>query len=610
MIDNGVYMKKKHKESFRKVLSNNFYMLRLLWKACPWKILYTTLITVLNTLLGLVNLYFLRYAVNIAQTGGDYFEAVKFLCILFLIYVVYHIATSYVDIKLQPYFTYTINRSIKTMSLKKMAECELFCYEDPEYHNTYTRAMAECSGRVDAVFNSSITIINAGISLVGSGILALLIDPLVLIFAFFPFLVNKIRKKKNDLSFDLDQSKTSAERKKQYAVRTFYLRDYAAELRLSNISKVVLRQYKEAADEIIHIYRSKGLRLGFWELLIIVVSIFLSHSLLYVYAAWQTLGTKRMLYGDCLVLINTVARVSTSIDTLNASIAQMYSHSLYINNLRQFMEYQQEIREDETALPARDGDISLKNVSFKYHGKHNEYILKDISLHIRKGEKIAIVGHNGAGKTTLIKLLLRLYDPSEGVIELNGRDIKEYRLSTYHDLFATVLQDYRHFSMTVKENVLLRSSHGDDDPVVIDALQKSGLYDRVLQMASGIHTVLDREFDNEGEVLSGGQNQKLAISHVYAKDCPVVILDEPSSALDPIAEYEMYENMTRACCNRTVIMISHRLSSAILADRIYFLENGRILESGCHKELMDKNGEYAKLFRIQAENYIKGGNDT
>lgn len=189
-------MKKKNKESFLKALSNNFYMLRLLWKACPWKILYTTLITVLDTLLGLVNLYFLRYAVNIAQTGGNYFDAVKFLCILFLIYVVYHIVTSCVDVKLQPYFTYTIHRKMKTMSLKKMAECELFCYEDPEYYNTYTRAMAECSGRVDTVFNSSITVINAGISLVGSGILACLIDPLVLIFAFFPFLVNKIRKKK------------------------------------------------------------------------------------------------------------------------------------------------------------------------------------------------------------------------------------------------------------------------------------------------------------------------------------------------------------------------------------------------------------------------------
>ncbi len=603
-------MKKKNKESFLKALSNNFYMLRLLWKACPWKILYTTLITVLDTLLGLVNLYFLRYAVNIAQTGGNYFDAVKFLCILFLIYVVYHIVTSCVDVKLQPYFTYTIHRKMKTMSLKKMAECELFCYEDPEYYNTYTRAMAECSGRVDAVFNSSITVINAGISLVGSGILACLIDPLVLIFAFFPFLVNKIRKKKNYLSFDLDQSKTSAERKKQYTVRTFYLRDYAAELRLSNISKVILRQYKEAADEIIRIYRSKGVRLAFWELLIIVASTFLSHSLLFAYAAWQTLGTKRMLYGDCLVLINTVARVSASIDTLNASIAQMYSHSLYINNLRQFMEYQQGIREDMEAPSAKAGDISLKHVSFKYHGEHNEYILKDISLRIREGEKIAIVGHNGAGKTTLIKLLLRLYDPSEGVIELNGRDIKKYRLSTYHDLFATVLQDYRHFSMTVKENVLLRRPQDDDDPIVIDALQKSGLYNRVRQMPSGIHTVLDREFDNEGEILSGGQNQKLAISHVYAKDCPVVILDEPSSALDPIAEYEMYENMIKACRNRTMILISHRLSSATLADRIYLLENGRILESGNHKELMDKNGEYAKLFRIQAENYIKGGDDT
>lgn len=600
-------MKRKNRDSAKKVLFNNFYMLRLLWKACPWKILYTVVTTIFTALLNLVNIYFLRYAVNIAQNGGDYFSAVFTLIILLVIYIVYHVATSCLDIKIQPYFNYTVNYGLKTMALKKMAECELFCYEDPEYYNTYTRAMAECSGRAEAVFNSFISLINSLISLIGSGILACIIDPLVLVFALFPFIVNKLRKKKNQVDFQMNQNETSAERKKQYAVRIFYSKEYAAEIRLSNIAKVILKQYKDAVDEIIHIYRTEGVKIAFLQMMIIFSNAFLSHYCLLAYAAWQTLGIKRMLYGDCLVLVNTVQTITTSINTLTSEIAQFHAHSLYIDNLRHFMDYKHVIQEDECAINAEAGDIVMKNVSFKYPGQQSEYILKDVSLDIRKGGKIAFVGHNGAGKTTLTKLLLRLYDPTEGSIELNGRNIKEYRLSTYRDLFATVLQDYRHFSMSIKENVLLRKTCVGDDELVIDSLKKSGLYERVGQMPLGIHTILDREFDNNGEVLSEGQNQKLSLSHVYAKGSPIVILDEPSSALDPIAEYEMYDNMIRACQNRTMIFISHRLSSAIMADKIYLLENGCVVESGNHNELMAKNGKYAELFRIQAENYIKEG---
>lgn len=600
-------MKKKNRDSVKKVLSNNFYMLRLLWKACPWKILYTIVTTVFTALLNLVNIYFLRYAVNIVQNGGDYFSAVFILIILLAIYIVYHVVISCLDIKLQPYFSYIVNYNLKTMTLKKMAECELFCYENPEYYNTYTRAMSECSGRAEAVFNSFISLISSFISLIGSGILAFIIDPLVLVFSIFPFIVNKLRKKKNQVDFRMNQNGTGANRKKQYAVRTFYSKEYAAEMRLSNIDKVIMKQYKDAVDEIIHIYHTDGVRIAFLQCMIIFFNAFLSHYCLLAYAAWQTLGTKRMLYGDCLVLVNTVQTISTSIDILTSGFAQLYAHSLYIDNLKKFMDYKPVIQEDECAINAESGDIVMKNVSFRYHGQHDEYILKDISLHIRKGEKIALVGHNGAGKTTLTKLLLRLYDPTEGSIELNGKNIKEYRLSTYRDLFVTVLQDYHHFSMSIKENVLLRKTCAGDEELVIDSLKKSGLYERVSQMPLGIHTILDREFDNDGEVLSGGQNQKLSISHVYAKGSPIVILDEPSSALDPIAEYEMYDNMIRACQNRTMIFISHRLSSTIMADRIYLLENGQIIESGNHNELMDKNGKYAKLFRVQSENYVKEG---
>ena len=210
---------------------------------------------------------------------------------------------------------------------------------------------------------------------------------------------------------------------------------------------------------------------------------------------------------------------------------------------------------------------------------------------------------NGAGKTTLVKLLLRLYDPTDGAILVNGIAVTDIRLESYRDMFATLLQDYHSFSMSVKENILLRAEREGDDEVVESALRRSGFKERVDRMDNGIDTAVGKEFDANGEVLSGGEYQKLALTHVLAKDSPILILDEPSSALDPIAEAEMYVNITASCGNKTVIYISHRMSSAKAVDHILFMENGCLAEEGTHSELMERNGGYAELFRIQAQNY-------
>lgn len=194
-----------------------------------------------------------------------------------------------------------------------------------------------------------------------------------------------------------------------------------------------------------------------------------------------------------------------------------------------------------------------------------------------------------------------------GEIRLNGVDIRQYRLDEYRALFGVVFQDYRIFSAPVKENVLLHPCGDGDEAIVADALQNSGIQEKVRSLPHGMDTVLTREFDEEGAVLSGGEAQKISIARIFAKDCELVIMDEPSSALDPIAEHAMYDNMMRACQNKSVIFISHRLASAAMADRIYLLENGRIVEQGSHAELMRHGGRYQEMFSIQAKNYGEKG---
>ena len=238
----------------------------------------------------------------------------------------------------------------------------------------------------------------------------------------------------------------------------------------------------------------------------------------------------------------------------------------------------------------------------KQYGK--KQVVKDLDLKVPGGCIYGFLGPNGAGKSTLIKLILRLYDVSEGEILFNGINIKKLCLNEYRKCFTTVFQDFKIYAASLGENILLHPIESTDDKIkVYSAVKNSGLSEKVESLENGIDSQLTKEFDDAGIFMSGGEFQKTAVARVFADDAPVAILDEPSSALDPISEYEMFENMNAACGDKTVIFISHRLSSAVMADKIYMLENGKIVEEGTHRELMDMNGKYAEMFRIQAEKY-------
>ena len=231
-------------------------------------------------------------------------------------------------------------------------------------------------------------------------------------------------------------------------------------------------------------------------------------------------------------------------------------------------------------------------------------MLKNVSFNINKGESVAVVGHNGAGKTTLSKLIMRLYDVKEGEILYNGINIKEYSLDSYRKKFCSVFQDYKIFAMTVAENVLVRETDEGNMLIAEKALEMGGVSDKINSLANKANTLLTREFDNSGVLLSGGQAQKVSISKLFANDTfEVAVLDEPSSALDPVAESRMYDSIMEGTKDKTVIYISHRLSSATRSDNILVFEKGEIVEHGSHADLMEKNGVYAEMFTLQASGY-------
>jgi ATP-binding cassette subfamily B protein len=283
-------------------------------------------------------------------------------------------------------------------------------------------------------------------------------------------------------------------------------------------------------------------------------------------------------------------------------IVNFMKDGVFINNLRGFLEYREQIPEDyDGDAPEDFQSLEFDHVSFSYG---EEETIKDLSFILKKGEVAALVGHNGAGKTTIIKLMLRLYDPTSGIIRLNGRNIKEYNLHAYRELFAITFQDFAVMGMSVKENVLMGRHYDAEDQIVESALKKAGVYERISKLEGGTSAVMTKEFDEKGAVLSGGESQKLAVSRTFAKPAPVKIFDEPSSALDPIAEFELFNNIAKEGSDHTLLFISHRLSSVKHCDKVFMLEKGRIIEEGSHEELMAMNGSYAKMYRRQANNYL------
>ena len=291
------------------------------------------------------------------------------------------------------------------------------------------------------------------------------------------------------------------------------------------------------------------------------------------------------------------------------NITNLSDKFLYIEDFLWLMNYKPNIEEmTHNIKDFQFEKIQFKNVSFKYANKEKK-ALNNVNLEIKKGEKVAIIGYNGAGKTTLTKLLLKLYNPEEGQIYINDLSYNNLTSLDIRTKCSIILQNFQVYCATVLENVLMREQKNDEDEkIVIEALKKVGLYNKIMSLPNGINTILTKEFSNEGVELSGGERQKLAIARVFASNAPLVVLDEPTSALDPFAEKEINDDIIKMGDKKTTIIISHRLSTIVNVDKIYVMKEGQIIESGTHNELMNNRNIYYEMFTAQAELYTENKN--
>ena len=329
-----------------------------------------------------------------------------------------------------------------------------------------------------------------------------------------------------------------------------------------------------------------------------------------LFMSYHLIVTREILIGGFAIAIISADKMRGMFSQLQWQLVQINKQSVFADKVRKFLETESKIISGERELTTFES-IEFKNVTFAYQvqesSEENEaktvYALDNVSFKINKGDRIALVGYNGAGKTTITKLMMRLYDVTSGEILINGVNIKEYRLDMLREKIGAVFQDYKVFAATVAENVLADVYTPEKEQVVLDALKDSTFDEKLEALPNGINTELTKEFFKEGTELSGGESQKIAIARVFAHNNELIVMDEPSSALDPIAEYNLNVGIDKNAKGKTVVFITHRLSTTRHVDMIYMLENGKIIESGSHDDLIYSNGKYASMFNLQASKY-------
>ncbi len=598
-----VEKKSKLKLPLRRIFSNNIFMLRLITRSSKTIIFWNLLLSTLGSLSDfLFYTLLLRYIVNSIANGGDFKNLAIMVFVSFAAQFIYFLINSIYYSKFYELQMNNVQSGLYQTVFEKAVSVDLDCFENPEYYNKVVKALSECTTRVNSMINLVNALFYRIINFSTNFALLAAIDPALFIFAAIPLIGVPMSAKINKWGVARTNETNEVNRYRDYSKRAFYLSDYAKELRLTNMPELLIKTFKKAGDENYRLLLKYGRRIGIFQYILSTINEVISGLGATIYAAFKTLVSHTISYGDCVIVFNSVASISYAL-TDSANIFLRFQESaLFIENLRTFLNIEPKIKSG-TIPPSKKGSLKMENVSFKYEGA-SDYAIKNISLEIGENEKIAIVGQNGSGKTTLVKLLLRLYD-AEGTISYNGTDIKDLKLEKYREMFSAVMQDFHIFALTAAQNVLLRPNEKGDNEKVVSSLKKAGLIDKINSFPQKENTLMTKEFDLSGELLSGGEQQKLSIAHVYSKPSNFVILDEPSSALDPIAEYEMYEKMYKACENCSMIFISHRLSSAVGADKIYMMDKGELVESGTHEELLSKNGPYAKMFRRQAENYTE-----
>ena len=594
---------KKQKQKAH-VIKNTAFMLKCALKCAPFSLFTIYFAYVLENVYYavVVNVLFLETALSIIEGNGTFREfAIRMIIIVvgkLLVDLIGYINVYTIRIK----FEIKCESYINSLIFKKAQQVELGCYENPDFFDNYNRATWVVEkGGFKRIIEGSAWTLGSVVSLILLIRYLFSIDPILVIFLICPVIVMGFRVFKNNIELEKEKAMTPYERQKDYVRRTILLKDFAKEIKTTNIFVVLEKRFRRAIEDNVKTIKKYGWKIALLECFSDYFAEIIPVTGGFLYGCYRLMVVKDIPISEFSVLVSAITTCRNKLNQLAYYFAMQQKHCLWVQNLRDFLEYEPKIQGGDV-IPDDFRSLEFKNVSFKYTDD-GDYIIKNASFRIEKGQTIAVVGHNGAGKTTLSKLLMRFYDVTDGEILYNGINIKEYDLLLYRQKFASVFQDYKVFAMTVSENVLTEEITPENEKLAVDALKMAGVYDKIATFPNKENSLLTKEFDENGILLSGGETQKVTIARLFASDFDIAVLDEPSSALDPVAESRMYDALLKGTQGKTVIYISHRLSSATRSDNILVFNNGILTEQGTHAELMSRNGEYNHMFTLQASGY-------
>lgn len=586
------------------IFENVKYIFKMVGRADKKRVVLSFTFSIWHMLVDLVfGSLLLRFIINCYQNSVPFYYILIILGILLIFQICYSWFSNFYNHKFLPASNEKISYYVLKRIFVNSISIELCSYDNPEFYNNYIKACDEIP-RVIYVFDSCVNLLSSVFLAVSLIVVMVNINCWIVVLAFMSVIISAlIWQKLNRKNYDCDMAVIAPNKKKDYVNRVFFLKEYSKEIKISNISRVLFRQLDDSIHQIIEVRKEYGKSLTFYKSILVFITDILFFFIAIIYGAFLCVVKKMILVGDFAYIVTSLSKLESAIQNIGNLINDIFRSKLYIDNLRTFIDSVPNNEKFELIDNKNNAFLlNLEHVYFQYNGNH-KYILNDISFNIEMGKKIAIIGANGAGKSTLIKLLMGLYHPTQGQILFNGKPIDLYDKLEYRRLFSCVFQDFQVFGLSIGENILCREVKEEDQSNIEEALKASGLYNDLKLKGYTINSILTKEFDEKGIVLSGGQLQKLALARAFASNGKIIILDEPSSAMDPVSEFELFRDIRTISKDKTLIYITHKLATAISADEILFFENGKIIERGNHEELMCLKGKYAHMFLDQKSQY-------
>lgn len=598
-------MSKKEKSKAR-IFANNAYAVKTVWSISKKRVIHTALYSIAGYAEWIfMSIFFLRYVINAIETEAPFSTILGFIGICFAVFSLLAVYTSYMDSVIIPFTDNKVYRCLYRKLYAKARNIELRCFEDADFYNKYTMALDGSAQKMTKSVEFFFQVVFGVVAAAAAFSSMFMIDPFSVLFVISPIIGNFVfGGLMNKIWGGRYTDNVKNNRKAEYVNRVMHLAEFAKEIRYSNIHELMMKRYDEAVKgnvEVAEKYAGKAVVYSWAQN---VTTFALVFEGIMIYAAYRTIVSKTMGLAELAIMFTAMSTSSWILIGMFNNFMEAMKNGQFLEYFRTFMEYEEKIPEDQDGIIPEEKvrSIEFRNVCFEY--QEGEPIIKNLSFKIEGDKVCALVGHNGAGKSTIIKLLFRLYDPTSGEIFVNGVNIRKYNLKAYRKLFSAAFQDYKVMAMSVRDNVLMGAEFDDPDETAERALKCAGVWDKVQSLSGRIDTVMTKEFDNDGAVLSGGEQQKIVVARAFAQKASVKVFDEPSSALDPIAEYDLYKGIMNESKGHITLFISHRLSSVKDADVVFMLENGTVIEQGGHRELMAQNSKYCEMFTKQAQNYL------